>query len=90
MVDEKVWRRSENWVGTSVEDAFVMISLEHGQYVSLNPTATDVWEAIETPDTIDHIVDKLTARYDVSAEHCRKSVSDLLVKLEGMGLVSSS
>jgi hypothetical protein len=86
---EKVWSRSENWVGTAVEDDFVMINLDHGQYVSLNPTATDVWNAIEAPETIDRIVEKLIASYDVEPEHCHKSVTALLAKLEGMGLVSA-
>jgi hypothetical protein len=87
---EKVWSQSERWVGTMVEDAFVMISLDHGQYVSLNATATDVWNAIGTPNTLDHIVDALTTGYDVPPERCRTSVTELLTKLEGMGLVSSS
>ena len=90
MMPEKLWRRSENWVGTSIEDAFVMISLESGRYVSLTATATGVWDAIETPNTIDTIVEKLTGAFEVSAEQCRKSVTELLSKFEEMGLVSSN
>jgi hypothetical protein len=85
----KIWSRKENWVGAAIEDAFVMINLDQGHYVSLNPTATDVWNAIETPAAIPDIVSKLTARYDVPAEHCRKSVTELLEKLEGMDLITS-
>jgi hypothetical protein len=89
-MDARVWRQSENWVGTRIEDVFAMISLDQGQYVSLNATATEVWEAIETPATIDHIAEKLIARYEVSAEHCQSSVTNLLARLEDLGLVSSS
>ena len=89
-MSDKVWARKPNWIGTTVEDAFVMIDIDHGQYVSLNPTATDVWNAIETPDTVDRIVEKLVAHYDIGAEQCRKSVAGLLEKLEAMGLVSAS
>lgn len=89
-MSEKKWSRAENWVGATIEDAFVMLNLDQGHYVSLNSTATDVWNAMETPAAISDIVSKLTARYDVQAEHCRNSVTELLEKLEGMGLITSA
>jgi hypothetical protein len=85
---EKKWSRKENWVGTAIEDAYVMVNLDLGHYVSLNCTATDAWNAIERPAPISEIVSKLTARYDVPVEHCRKSVTELLEKLEAMGLIN--
>jgi hypothetical protein len=36
----------ENWVGTPIEDAYVMLNLDLGRYVSLNCAATD---ATSTP-----------------------------------------
>jgi hypothetical protein len=85
---EKKWSRKKNWVGTAIEDAYFMVNLDLGHYVRLNCTATDVWNAIERPAGISEIVSILTARYDVPVEHCRKSVTELLEKLEAMGLIN--
>ena len=42
-----IWQRSDQWIGTEVEDSFVMVNIETGKYVSLNPTANAVWRALE-------------------------------------------
>ncbi|MEY2927543.1 MAG: hypothetical protein RL367_2020, partial [Pseudomonadota bacterium] len=42
-VADTIWQRSESWVGSQIDDSFVMLNIEVGDYVSLNATATDVW-----------------------------------------------
>jgi Coenzyme PQQ synthesis protein D (PqqD) len=82
-----IWMRKDNWVGSQIEDAFVMLDFEGGEYVSLNATATDVWNALENPKTAADIVAGLTIQYDVSADQCVASVNKLLGDLEAKGLI---
>jgi hypothetical protein len=85
-----VWQRKDNWVGAEVDDTFVMIDFESGTYVSLNKTATDIWNALEQPRSSDDIVEALTARYDVSADQCAKAVDRVLKELQEMRLIGSA
>jgi len=40
---DRRWARSDDWVGSEIEDSFVMVNIDSGKYVALNPTATAVW-----------------------------------------------
>ena len=84
---ETKWARKDNWVGTQIDDAFVMLNFEGGEYVSLNSSARDVWQALETPQTPHDLVAILTARYDVTPEMCAQSVDRLLATLATKGLI---
>lgn len=87
-MSETIWRRNDNWVGSQIEDAYVMLNFDGGEYVSLNRTATDIWNALETPSKASQIVKTLIASYNISAEQCAKSVERLLVELKAEGLIS--
>lgn len=81
------WQRKDNWVGSQVDDAFVMLDFVGGKYVSLNTTATRIWEALEQPRTEADLVGNLTALYEVSAAQCGDAVSRLLAALHSKGLI---
>jgi hypothetical protein len=87
---ETIWQRKDNWVGSQIEDAFVMLDFNGGEYVSLNATATDVWNALETPSSSSQIVAILTAAYDVPQDQCAKSVDRLLNEFATKGLIAPS
>ncbi len=84
---DRLWQRRDNWVGTQVEDQLVMINIDVGDYVSLNGTATAVWNALEAPVSVDAIVGDLRSRFDVPADKCRQSVERVLGELQAMKLV---
>ncbi len=89
-MQDNVWQRKDNWVGSQIEDAFVMLNFEGGEYVSLNSTATEIWNALETPCRIDEIVSNLTARYAISTDECTSSVNRIIVELADKGLIQQS
>jgi hypothetical protein len=82
------WQRSDDWVGSEIDDSFVMVNIDSGNYVALNVTANAVWQALETPSSEDELVRVLTAKYEVDEEQCRASVTSLLGKMSEMALVS--
>jgi hypothetical protein len=82
-----IWERSDEWVGSQVEDSFVMLSLEHGEYVSLNRTAATVWHGLDAPRSDEQIADTLIATYKVDRADCLESVRTLLDDMAARGLV---
>jgi Coenzyme PQQ synthesis protein D (PqqD) len=81
------WQRSDHWVGTQIDDSFVMLDFEGGTYVSLNKTATDVWNTLEQPTDAANIVSVLTERYDVSGEDCAVAVDRVLADFQTKRLI---
>jgi hypothetical protein len=81
------WQRNDHWVGTQIDDAFVMLDFEGGTYVSLNKTATDVWNALEQPMSAKDVVSLLTARYEVSNDQCIKAVDRVLADFHAKRLI---
>ena len=86
---ETLWQRTDQWVGTEVEDSFVMINLETGTYLTLNATANAVWDVLETPQTQDAVEAALLDRFDVVPADCTTAVTSLLAKMRDMKLASA-
>lgn len=87
---DTIWRRTDHWVGSQIEDAYVMLDIDGGKYVSLNTTAAEVWSALESPRSADQIVETLTARFEVPADRCLMSVKRLLEDFSVRGLIQSN
>ena len=85
---EPLWKRSDDWVGSEIEDAFVMVNIDSGKYVALNLTATAVWEAMESPADQASIERALCEAYSVSPEDCGRSVAALLAQMQELQLAS--
>lgn len=86
---DQLWVRRDNWVGTQVEDQFVMVNIDGGEYVSLNATATAIWNALEQPVSEDAIVERLRGGFEVEPEQCAAAVTRVLGELEQMQLVEA-
>jgi len=85
---EAIWQRDDNWVGSTVEDSFVMVNIDTGKYVSLNATASLVWQALESPATQGEIEARLRAEFDVSVDRCRQAVANLLAEMQKLQLAA--
>jgi hypothetical protein len=81
------WQRSDDWVGSEIDDSFVMVNIDSGNYIALNVTANAVWQALETPSSEDELVNRLTEQFSIDADQCRQSVTALLGKMSEMELV---
>ena len=65
-----VSRNDERFLATALGDQVVMMDLERGDFVELNPVATDIWLALEQPCTIDDLVRRLMGEFDVPEDQC--------------------
>lgn len=86
MTDRR-WQRNDNWLGSDVEDSFVMVDIESGNYVALNVSAAAAWDALASPRTQAEVERELRARFDVPADVCAASTQRLLHRMQDLGLV---
>jgi hypothetical protein len=82
------WQRDSNWIGSEIDDAFVMVNIDTGKYVALNVTANAVWRAMEEPVSQDAIEQALRAEYDVPEAECSAAVSALLTQMQDLQLAA--
>jgi hypothetical protein len=87
-MSEPLWERSDDWVGSEIEDSFVMVNIETGKYVALNQTANAIWDAMETPVDQPTIERALCDAYPVSPEDCHRSVTAMLVQMQDLQLAN--
>ena len=73
---------------TDLDGEKVMMDLEKGQYFALNSVASRIWEVIESPISVNNVVETLLDEYEVEREECEKSVLEFIKGLEYASLVS--
>lgn len=55
--------------------------------ITLNATGAYIWELLEQEQTVESLVDALTARYDVSTEKARADVEAFVDRLKATGAI---
>lgn len=82
------WVQCSDWVGTQIEDKFVMLHIELGHYVALNETASEAWRLLETPQDLQSLAGGLKAKFDVDDETCTNSVTKLTTQMSELGMIT--
>jgi hypothetical protein len=82
------WVQCSDWVGTQIEDKFVMLHIELGHYVALNETASEAWRLLETPQDAQSLAAGLIAKFDVDEVTCVNSVTTLTRKMTELGMIT--
>lgn len=85
---DTVVTQASGMVAADMDGQWVMMSVEHGKYYSLDPVGSRIWDLIERPLTVNGLVAALLAEYNVEEEQCRTNVSDFLNEMIEKGLVS--
>lgn len=75
-------QRNPELVSTDVDGEKVMMSVENGEYFGLDPVGSRIWELMENPIRIDHLVDLLLEEFDVSREQCELDTFEFLNELK--------
>lgn len=55
--------------------------------ITLNPVAAFLWQALEAEQTVEDLVERLTAHFDVEKEKAEADVKAFLSQLEKAGLL---
>lgn len=65
----------------------VMMDADSGKYYNLGEVGGRIWELLDTPKTLEELVEDLTGEYDVSPEQCAKDIVPFIEKMLGAGLL---
>ena len=82
--------RNNETISGRLHDELVMMDISKGKYFSFNPVATNIWDLLEQPMTLDEICVKLLEEYEVDPEQCRIEVNAHLKELQKMELIQEN
>lgn len=84
---ESIVSQNEDIVASDIDDEKVMMSIEKGQYYSLDPVGSRVWEFIENPIKVSDLIDALLLKYDVDRRTCERDVLAFLDEINEDGIL---
>ena len=73
-------------VASEVDGGAALLDLRSSQYYGLNPVGSFVWDQIQSPRTLDDIVDAVAEAFDVQPDACRADIDRLLVQVCDAGV----
>lgn len=82
--------RSAGLLTAEVEGELMAMSLDRGMFYGLNSVGTRIWALLAEPMTLDTLVSRLIAEFDVEPNACRTDVAALLTEMRDEGLVSAT
>ncbi len=71
----------------TIDGESVMIDFDTGNYYSLNPIGSAIWDLVDAGASTDEIVQTLNRRYDASQAQIQQAVDRLLSELQQKGLL---
>lgn len=83
----RVIGQSGDWISSDLGGELMMMNIDRGIYVGLNPMAAEIWRLIETPRATDAICAALIDRFVVDPATCRAEVDAFIDKMVARGLV---
>jgi hypothetical protein len=70
--------RSPDQLSGDIDHEVVLLSLNQGAYYQLNDVGSRIWELLESPTTVDALIEQLVKEFDVTREACQAQVFDFL------------
>ncbi|GAB3518729.1 PqqD family peptide modification chaperone [Emticicia fontis] len=77
----KIKRNDQSFLLTPLGDESVMMNLINRGFMGLNPVATDIWELIKEPISVESLIKQLTERYEVDKTLCTLQTEAYLGKM---------
>ncbi len=83
---DKVMQR-QDLVSTDMDGDIVMMDIQSGKYYKFGGVSGVIWQTIETQISIDALVEKLLAEYDIARGECESQTMTFIGQLVEKGLV---
>lgn len=78
---ETRFSKNQNVPWRLIEGEAILIDLEEGELVRLNPVGAEIWAAIDQSRSVNEIVDHICHTFDVSRRKASRDVSRFLTHL---------
>lgn len=77
-----ILKRGEKHVFNEVDGELVMMNIETGEYVSMNPTGKVIWDLLEEEKPLQTVLDSLMDVFDVDSDTVQQDVIPFIEQLK--------
>jgi hypothetical protein len=81
------WQVSPKVLSASVLEQAVLLNPEAGEYFGLNPITSLIWEELQTPASLEHLIKVVCKTYLVTEDEALEDIEELLNEMQAKGLV---
>ncbi len=81
MKDVENERANPNLVWNTFDEEAMILDVSSGDYFSLNPVATDVWNGLHQGQSQEEIVQTIAQKYETDSELVEADVAELIAEL---------
>jgi len=76
-----VCRNEEKFLISHLGDEIVLMDIQQGQYININPVGRSVWDKLATPVAVKDLITSLKEEYEISAAQCEEETLKFLQKI---------
>ena len=85
--DAVLVRRDDRHLTNPVGDETVLLDMQTGDYLGLDPVASSIWGHLQTPQTVSSLLSKLMQEFDVEEAVCHSDTLEFLERIDSLGLI---
>lgn len=86
--EDIVRRVDEQFMISQLGDEIVLMDIQQGHYINVNPVGSFIWDKLVTPVAVKELIASLTEVYDISAQQCEVETLNFLHKMQQHHMVS--
>lgn len=83
-----MYQARQDVVASDIGGHWALLDLETSMYYTLNASGAQIWDAIQSPASLDTLVTTITKAFSVSQDACRPDVEALINDLVSAGLAT--
>jgi hypothetical protein len=87
ITDTTIISRSPAVLAAEVDSEVLMMSIERGDYFSLNGVGSEIWRRLESPCSFAELIDQLVADYDATRATIAADVQAFLSRMAVQDIV---
>lgn len=80
-------RNETQHLANKVGDELILLNMETGDYLGLNPVGACIWENLSVPISVSELVGRLTASFEVDPVTCQNETMEYLKKIAALHLI---
>lgn len=84
---DTVVRASTRMISAELDGETVVLSFDDGIYYSMNEVGARIWNLVQTPTSVAHLVKTLLEEFEIGRERCEADLAALLAELQRLDLV---
>lgn len=73
--------RNPNLIYNEIDGEMVILSIENGEYYTLNSVGSEIWNLLKTQHTFTQIINLLLETYDINKRECECDTMDYMEDL---------